>query len=69
LNLLFSQSTVSDCGKYLILAIVKDCRDNIVFYADLKPGAEINSKLSVKKIVEKFEADYDVRNCPWILYL
>ncbi|XP_016964527.1 prolyl endopeptidase [Drosophila biarmipes] len=53
------QSTVSDCGKYLILAIVKDCRDNIVFYADLKPGAEINSKLSVKKIVEKFEADYD----------
>ncbi|XP_017099168.2 prolyl endopeptidase [Drosophila bipectinata] len=53
------QSTVSDCGKYLILAIVKDCRDNIVFYADLQPGEEINSKLNVKKIVEKFEADYD----------
>jgi len=51
----------------LILAIVKDCRDNIVFYADLKPGAEINSKLSVKKIVEKFEADYDVRNFREIL--
>ncbi|XP_001963120.2 prolyl endopeptidase [Drosophila ananassae] len=53
------QSTVSDCGKYLILAIVKDCRDNIVFYADLQPGEEINSKLNVKKIVEKFEADYE----------
>ncbi|KAH8246746.1 hypothetical protein KR038_004450 [Drosophila bunnanda] len=53
------QSTVSDCGKYLILAIVKDCRDNIVFYANLKPGEEINSKLNVTKVVEKFEADYD----------
>ncbi|XP_033235755.1 prolyl endopeptidase [Drosophila pseudoobscura] len=53
------QSVVSDCGLYLILAIVKDCRDNIVYYADLEPGKEINSKLNIKKIVEKFEADYD----------
>ncbi|XP_073812282.1 prolyl endopeptidase [Musca autumnalis] len=53
------QSVVSDCGKYLILAIVKDCRDNIVYYADLEPGAEITTKLQVKKIVEKFESDYD----------
>lgn len=57
---LFSQSVVSDCGKYLILAIVKDCRDNIVYYADLTPGEEIKSELNVKKIITKFESDYDV---------
>ncbi|XP_030383516.1 prolyl endopeptidase [Scaptodrosophila lebanonensis] len=53
------QSVVSDCGKYLILAIVKDCRDNIVYYADLDAGKDITSKLNVKKIVTKFESDYD----------
>ncbi|ALC38293.1 CG2528 [Drosophila busckii] len=53
------QSVVSDCGKYLILAIVKDCRDNIVYYADLSEGEAINSKLNVKIIVDKFESDYD----------
>ncbi|XP_032595558.1 prolyl endopeptidase isoform X2 [Drosophila grimshawi] len=53
------QSKVSDCGKYLILAIVKDCRDNIIYYADLKPGEEIVSELDVKIIVDKFESDYD----------
>ncbi|EDW12323.2 prolyl endopeptidase [Drosophila mojavensis] len=53
------QSVVSDCGKYLVLAIVKDCRDNIIYYADLKPGEEIKSELDVKIIVDKFESDYD----------
>lgn len=50
---------VSDCGKYLILSIVKDCRDNIVFYADLEKDGEINGKLEYHKIVTKFEADYE----------
>lgn len=57
---LFSQSVVSDCGKYLILAIVKDCRDNIIYYADLIPGEEIKSEFNVKIVVDKFESDYDV---------
>lgn len=64
---LFSQSVVSDCGKYLILAIVKDCRDNIIYYADLKPGEPIVSELDVKIIVDKFESDYDVSTCIDIL--
>jgi len=56
----FSQTVVSDCGKYLILAIVKDCRDNIIYYADLIPGEDIKSELDVKVIIDKFESDYDV---------
>lgn len=59
---------VSDCGKYLILAIVKDCRDNIIYYADLIPGEEIKSELNVKVIVNKFESDYDVSTNLVIFY-
>lgn len=59
---------VSDCGNYLILAIVKDCRDNIIYYADLIPGEEIKSELNVKVIVNKFESDYDVSTNLVIFY-
>ncbi|XP_065359890.1 prolyl endopeptidase [Calliphora vicina] len=52
------QSEVSDCGKYLIMPIVKDCRDNILYYANLEEAGEITGKLKVNKIVEKFESDY-----------
>ncbi|XP_068143473.1 LOW QUALITY PROTEIN: prolyl endopeptidase-like [Drosophila tropicalis] len=63
------QSVVSDCGNYLIMAIVKDCRDNIVYYADLKPGVGITSKLTAKKIVDKFESDYNyITNEGTIIY-
>lgn len=53
-----TQSHVSDCGKYVVLCIVKDCRDNIVYYSEL--DGEIKGKLEIKNVVEKFEADYDV---------
>lgn len=53
------QSEVSDCGKYLIMPIVKDCRDNILYYANLEEAGEIKTKLKVHKIVEKFESDYN----------
>lgn len=53
--------TVSDCGDYLILTVIKDCRDNLVFFANLKKAGEIRSKLPITPIVTKFEADYDVR--------
>ncbi|KAH8292810.1 hypothetical protein KR054_008277, partial [Drosophila jambulina] len=52
------QPEVSDCGKYLILSISTTVRDNMVYYADLNGVEEINSKLTVKPIVDKFEADY-----------
>lgn len=53
--------TVSDCGNYLILTVIKDCRDNLVFFANLQKAGEIRGKLPITPIVTKFEADYDVR--------
>ncbi|KAL9926605.1 prolyl endopeptidase isoform 1-T1 [Glossina fuscipes fuscipes] len=53
------QSEVSDCGKYLIIPIVKDCRDNILYYSELDTTSTMPSKLKMHKIIEKFEADYD----------
>lgn len=51
---------VSDCGKYLILSVVKDCRDNLVFYADLENNGEIDGKVQLTQIVFHFESDYEV---------
>ncbi|XP_037933547.1 prolyl endopeptidase [Teleopsis dalmanni] len=53
------ESEVSDCGRYLIMPIVKDCRDNILYYADLKEIGTIQSKFKVHKIIDKFESDYE----------
>lgn len=50
---------VSDCGKYLILMVVKDCRDNIVFFSDLEKVGEITGKLPLTQMVYKFEADFE----------
>ncbi|XP_059618399.1 prolyl endopeptidase [Phlebotomus argentipes] len=52
-------ANVSDCGKYLILLIVKDCRDNLVYFADLESAGQISGKLPLKQIIHKFEADYE----------
>lgn len=58
---LYRSGTVSDCGNYLILTVIKDCRDNLVFFANLQKTGEIRGKLSITPIVTKFESDYDVR--------
>lgn len=55
-----SGAEVSDCGRYLIMLIVKDCRDNLLFFADLKENGEIKEKLKIKQIIYKFESDYEV---------
>lgn len=57
---LTSGAEVTDCGKYLIVSPVKDCRDNLLFFADLTKNPEINGKLPLTQIVHKFEADYEV---------
>ncbi|XP_037899547.1 prolyl endopeptidase-like [Glossina fuscipes] len=54
-----SQPEVSDCGKYLIIPIVKDCRDNILYYSELDTTSTMPSKQKMHKIIEKLEADYD----------
>lgn len=51
---------VSDCGKYLIVSIVKACRDNLLYFADLEKNGEITGKIPLTPIVTEFEADYDV---------
>lgn len=51
---------VSDCGLYAIFNVVKDCRDNLVFFANLGKTGEIKGKLELTQVVHKFESDYDV---------
>lgn len=50
---------VSDCGKWLIVTPVKDCRDNLVFFTELKPDMNITGKLELTQVVHKLEADYE----------
>lgn len=51
---------MSDCGKYLIVPIVKACRDNLLYFADLEKNGPITGKIPLTPIVTEFEADYDV---------
>lgn len=51
---------MSDCGKYLIVSIVKACRDNLLYFADLEKNGEITGKIPLTPIVTEFVADYDV---------
>ncbi|KAJ2940612.1 hypothetical protein O0L34_g14718 [Tuta absoluta] len=50
---------VTDCGRYLIVSPVKDCRDNLLFFADLTANDFTAGKLALTQIVHKFEADYE----------
>lgn len=51
---------VSDCGDWLIITPVKDCRDNLVYFTELKPETKLNEKLQLTQVVDTFEADYEV---------
>lgn len=55
---------MSDCGNYLIVSPQQDCRDNLVFFADLTEPlkTELKGKLTLTPVVTKFEADYIVRD-------
>ncbi|XP_037302812.1 prolyl endopeptidase-like [Manduca sexta] len=54
-----SGAEVTDCGRYLIVSPVRDCRDNLLFYADLSKHPNIDGLLPLTQIVHKFEADYE----------
>lgn len=41
------------------MRVVKDCRDDLVFFADLEKTGEITGKLELNQIVFKFESDYE----------
>ena len=60
-KIIFSSGTISDCGKYLIVTGTKDYDSYVVYIADLeKIKFEIKTKLELKPIVSKLEADYTV---------
>lgn len=54
----FSSHT-SDCGHYLLLNIMKGCKDSLLYFADLRKHPKIEGKLEWMKVVTEFEADYD----------
>lgn len=51
---------VSDCGNWLIVTPLKDCRDNLVYFTPLKKGMIISGNLPLTQVVDKLEADYEV---------
>lgn len=53
---------VSDCGNWLIVTPLKDCRDNLVYFTPLKAGMDISNNLPLTQVVDKLEADYEVSN-------
>jgi hypothetical protein len=56
-----SGAEVSDCGSYLLLTPQRDCRDNLLFFADLRQLSDgPQGPLELTQIVDKFEADYEV---------
>jgi prolyl oligopeptidase len=58
----FRGAEVSDCGQWLIITPQKDCRDNLLFFCDLKslPDGKISGKANLTQVVYKLEADYEV---------
>jgi len=59
---------VSDCGNWLIVTPLKDCRDNLVYFTPLKKGMEIKNNLPLTQVVDKLEADYEVSNEYFVLF-
>ena len=57
-----SGAAVSDCGNYLIVTPQQECKENLVFYADLvEPIANgLKDKLLLTPVISQFESDYDV---------
>lgn len=57
---IYSGAQVTDCGNWLIVTPLKDCRDNLVYFSELKKGSKIIDKLPLTEVVDKLEADYEV---------
>ncbi|XP_058818657.1 prolyl endopeptidase isoform X2 [Topomyia yanbarensis] len=50
---------VSDCGKYLMLFIMKGCKDMLLYFSNLGNSGGIKGKLDFVKVVSEFDSDYD----------
>ncbi|XP_058448313.1 prolyl endopeptidase isoform X2 [Malaya genurostris] len=53
------QTNVSDCGKYLLLFIMKACKDTLLYFSNLEGSDAIKGKLDFVKVVTEFDSDYD----------
>lgn len=62
LSCLIRGARVSDCGNWLIVTPLKDCRDNLIFFTPLKAGMKITANLPLTRVVDVLEADYEVSN-------
>lgn len=51
---------MSDCGKYLIVSIYEELRQNLLYIADLEANGEIVGKIPLVPIISQFNADYEV---------
>lgn len=60
---------VSDCGKYLIVFICKDCSENLLYFADLGENDGFIGKLALTSIVTEFESNYQVSEDHLILVI
>jgi len=61
---------VSDCGRYLLIEVRKGCDPvNRLYYTDLTTLPDgIKGKLPYVKIVDNFDAEYEVCNSEWSLF-
>ncbi|XP_035781675.1 prolyl endopeptidase-like [Anopheles albimanus] len=50
---------VSDCGKYLMLFIMKGCKDMLLYFSNLEQAGGLTGKLDFVKVVTEFDSDYD----------
>ncbi|KAF2355436.1 Peptidase S9 prolyl oligopeptidase catalytic domain [Trinorchestia longiramus] len=50
-------ASVSDCGKYLVITPVQDCKDNLLYFAALPD--EITGRIELTPVVDKLEAEYE----------
>lgn len=56
---------VSDCGKYLMLFIMKGCKDMLLYFSNLEQAGGLTGKLDFVKVVTEFDSDYDVSKLPY----
>lgn len=59
-SIFYSDSEVSDCGKYLIVSIYEELRQNLLYFADLETNGEIVGRIPLMPIISEFNADYEV---------
>lgn len=51
---------MSDCGNWLILTPLKECRNNLLYFCNLKETGEITGPLKLQLVINNLVCDYDV---------